>query len=371
MTSFDESLKALSPLSLKYTQRVRFHLVAMPHTQVTRAFAVDAFTEKVRRFSTMMHDLGHEVFLYAGEESEARSTEHIVCISEEERLIAVGDSHYINASYDPQSIHWRTFNENAIQAIRDRIEPRDFICLTSGLAHKAIYDAFPNHIAVEYAVGYPGSFAKHRVFESYSWMHSIYSGYQNPGDVNGEFFDDVIPGFLEVDMFPFREHPSDYFLYIGRVTERKGVRIASEVCERLGKRLIIAGPGNPPPYGEYVGSVDTSERAELMGGAIAVFAPTLYIEPFGYVVIESQMCGTPTITTDWGAFVETNVIGKTGYRCRSFKEFLEAASTVATLDRRSIREHALANYSIDAIGPRYEEYFSRLGTLWDKGWYSE
>ena len=341
----------------------------MPHTQVTRDFAVDAFTEKVRRFSTMMHELGHEVFLYAGEESEANSTEHIVCISEQERLEAVGSNHYINASYDINSKHWKTFNNNAIREIKKRIKPRDFICLTSGLAHKPVADAFPEHISVEYSVGYPGSFSKYRVFESYAWMHSIYASYKNPADLKGEFFDDVIHGFLEPEMFPFVKEPSDYYLYIGRVTQMKGVAIASEVCKALGKKLIVAGPGDPPKYGEFIGPVDTVRRAELMGNAIAVFAPTMYIEPFGYVVIESQMCGTPTITTDWGAFVETNINGVTGYRARMFEEFLLAAEKVKQLNREKIREHALANYSTEVAALKYDRYFTNLMKLWDNGWY--
>jgi len=350
---------------------MRFHLIAMPHTQVTRAFAVDAFTEKVRRFSTMMHELGHEVFLYAGEQSEAKSTEHIVCISEELRQEAVGDGHYINASYDSNSKHWQIFNANVIREISKRIQPNDFICLTSGFSHKPIADAFPNHISVEYSVGYPGSFSKYRVFESYAWMHTCYAAYKDPKDTQGAFFDDVIPGFLEPEMFPFIEKPDDYFLYIGRLTELKGVKIAAEVSEKLGKRLVVAGPGDPPHYGEYVGSVDTVMRASLMGHATAVFAPTLYIEPFGYVVIEAQMCGTPTITTDWGAFVETNINGLTGYRCRMFEDFVDAAKNVASLDRKKIRKHAMANYDVKVIAKRYERYFERLSHLWSDGWYAK
>jgi glycosyltransferase involved in cell wall biosynthesis len=348
---------------------MRFHIVALPHTQVTRAYAVDAFTEKVRRFSSMMHKLGHEVFLYAGEESDAQSTEHIVCISEQLRAEAVGAGHYINASYEPTAKHWQIFNTNVIKEMSKRIRPKDFICITSGLSHKPIADAFPDHISVEYSVGYSGSFTKYRVFESYAWMHSIYAGYKNPSQAVGNYFDDVIPGFLEPDMFPFVQAPDDYFLYIGRLTELKGVNIAAEVCQRLGRRLVIAGPGDPPHYGEYVGTVDTVTRASLMGNATAVFAPTIYVEPFGYVVIESQMCGTPTITTDWGAFTETNINGLTGYRCRLFEDFLDAASKVHLLDRKKIRQHAYKNYHVDVISRRYEIYFHRLLKLWDGGWY--
>jgi glycosyltransferase involved in cell wall biosynthesis len=107
-----------------------------------------------------------------------------------------------------------------------------------------------------------------------------------------------------------------------------------------------------------------------MGGAIATFAPTLYIEPYGYVVIEAQMCGTPTITTDWGGFIENNVHGVTGYRCRTLQDFADAVENVKTLDRKKIRKHAVDNYTLDVVGKKYQKYFERLTTLWDQGWYT-
>jgi len=348
---------------------MRFHIVSLPHTQVTKAFANCAYTEKVRRFCMMMTSLGHEVFLYAGEEVEAPVTELVTCIYEDQREAACAGGHYTSASFDTSLPHWQIFNTNAVREIEKRIQPTDFICLIGGWAHKPVADAFPKHMSVEFGVGYGGVFSKYRVFESYAWMHSIYAGGKNPTAVDGHFYDAVIPGYLEPEMFPLGKHDGDYYLYIGRIIERKGYRIAQEACERLGKRLILAGPGEGTGYGEFVGPVGPEKRAELMGGAIATFAPTLYIEPFGNVVIEAQACGTPTITTDWGAFTETNIEGLTGYRCRTLAEFMEAAEKVKDLDPVTIRNTAVNKYSLEAIAPRYETYFKRLATLWDKGWY--
>jgi glycosyltransferase involved in cell wall biosynthesis len=317
----------------------------------------------------MMTDLGHEVILYAGEKNEAPVTEHVVCISESMRAVAVGDKHYTTASFDTNLPHWQVFNATVINKMRERLEPKDFICLIGGYAHKPIADAFPNHTSVEFGIGYGGTFAKYRVFESYAWMHSIYAGHTNPTAVDGGFFDAVIPGYLEPEMFPAGDGDGDYYFFIGRIIDRKGYRIAQEVCERLGKRLILAGPGDGTGYGEFIGNVGPEERAELMGGAIALFAPTLYIEPFGNIAIEAQVCGTPTITTDWGAFTETNINGVTGYRCRTLADFVRAAEDVKSLDRAAIRQHAIERYSLEIVGKQYEDYFTRLLTLWDDGWY--
>lgn len=348
---------------------MRFHVVALPHTQVTKDFTSCAFTEKVRRFCIMMHDLGHEVILYAGEKNEAPVTEHVVCISEDMRAAAVGSNHYTTASFDINLPHWQVFNATVINKLRERLEQKDFICVIGGTAHKPIADAFPQHTTVEFGIGYGGTFAKFRVFESYAWMHSIYAGHKNPTTTDGGFFDAVIPGYLEPEMFPVGDGDGDYYFFIGRMIDRKGYKIAQEVCERLGKRLILAGPGEGTGYGEFIGNVGPEQRAELMGGAIALFAPTLYIEPFGNIVVEAQTCGTPTITTDWGAFTETNINGLTGYRCRTLADFVRAAEDVKTLDRAAIRQHAIERYSLDVVGKQYEDYFARLLTLWDDGWY--
>lgn len=347
-----------------------FHVVSLPHTQTTDQYSSCAFTSKIIGFCKMMKSIGHTVYLYAGEKNQAPCDELITCISEEERKQAVGDSHYTSASFDTNLPYWQKFNNNVINEIKKRVGQKDFLCFIGGTSHKPIADALPEFMSVEFGIGYGATFAKYRVWESYAWMHSNYAGYKDPTSVDGLFYDEIIPGYFDPTEFTFQENKEDYYLYLGRLTERKGYNIAVDVCKKLGKRLIIAGPGTPPEYGEYVGVVNAKERSRLMAGATALFAPTLYLEPFGNIVPEAHFCGTPTITTDWGAFTETNINGLTGYRCRSFQEFCDAAENVKTLDPKVIRQRAVNNYSLEVTAQKYDKYFNKLLTLWENGWYT-
>jgi glycosyltransferase involved in cell wall biosynthesis len=106
------------------------------------------------------------------------------------------------------------------------------------------------------------------------------------------------------------------------------------------------------------------------GGPKAIFVPSEYAEPFGNVAIETQMCGTPVITTDWGAFPETVEHGRTGWRCRTLDHFIWAAENLRQLDPAYIRQRAASLYSMESVKPRYQEYFEMLSDLWDEGWYA-
>lgn len=350
---------------------MRIHLVGLPHTQTDYRFAACAFTIKVVNFARMMKDRGHTVFLYAGDQNEAPCDELVTCVTEDERRAFVGGKSFIEASFDCRLPHWRAFNERVIEGIRRRAQPHDFICVIGGHASKPIADALPHMMTVEFGIGYGGTFAKYRVWESYAWMHTVYGAATagNPNAADGQWFDAVIPGYFEVERFPFRKEKDDYFFFIGRLTERKGYQIAADVCRAMGKRLIVAGQGTPPDYGEYVGVVGPEERGRLMAGAQAVFVPTRYIEPFGNVAVEAMACGTPVLSTDWGAMTETVIDGVTGFRCRTFGEFRRAAEKAHTLDPHAIRQHAVRTYSLPVIAEKYERYFERLSLLWNEGWY--
>jgi glycosyltransferase involved in cell wall biosynthesis len=82
------------------------------------------------------------------------------------------------------------------------------------------------------------------------------------------------------------------------------------------------------------------------------------------------MAATPVITTDWGAFTENVRHGLTGYRCRTLKQFVQAAKDAEKLDCNAIHMEAQRKYSMWAIRHQYEEYFKSLKDLWGDGWYT-
>lgn len=323
----------------------------------------------------MMSSLGHEVYLYAGEENEAQVTELITCVTKEEQARWW-------PGWDPQKDSWpdgwrtdapwwRKMNGRASLEIDERIEPGDTLCLIAGVCQEPLAKAFPDNRTVEFGIGYEGIFANFKVFESYAWMHHVYG---QKGIVNGIFYDSVIPNYFDPSDFQFHQRGKrdDYLLYIGRITQRKGIEIVKEIVKHTGLPLKVAGQGDLALFDgveiDYLGVVGPSTRNILMADAKAVLVPTLYIEPFGGVAVEAQLSGAPVITTDWGAFPETVVDGVTGRRCRTLQQFIDAVEECDSLDRREIRRRA-ERYLTTNVRYEYQRYFELLATLDRKGWY--
>ncbi len=345
-----------------------FHLINLPHTQTTKAFGQCAYTQKVRKFADMMTSRGHEVILYASEENEANVKELVTCITKEQQQYFLEEcdwwpKEYYKIPFKKDFVIWEIFNKKVIEEIQKRIKPGDFILQTAGKSQEEITNAFP-YQTIEWAVGYEGICSNYRVFESYPWMHHVYGikriNVPNPLDA-------VIPNFFEVSDFPFKKEKENFLLFMSRPVKGKGIKQAIEIARKTNMRLVVAGATPVNEEGvEYVGYADFKKRGDLMSRATALLCPTLAIEPFGGVVIEAALCGTPSITTDWGAFTETVEQGKTGFKCRSMDEFVAAVDKCVKLDADYIRSRAVDLYSTHAVAIKFEQYFERLKPIIDR-----
>jgi glycosyltransferase involved in cell wall biosynthesis len=348
---------------------MRFHLLSVPNAQTTRAYSLDGFSQAVMRFAALLKSMGHTVFLYASEENEAPCDELVTVISKEEIATLLGDCPYQYAGLAEKAALWELSGRRMVREIGRRKAPRDVIAVISGVAQQPVCAAHPELLDLEFSIGYAGCFARYRVFQSYAWMHHIY-GKQNVDD--GGFYDTVIPMWVDEDRFKYRAKGEDFLLYVGRIIRRKGLEVVCECARRAGRRLLLVGHGDKSyvSYGEFLGALPDDERNDLMSRASALVCPTTYIEPYGCVAVEAQMCGTPVIATDFGGFTETIEDGKSGFRCHLLGDFVRAARAVDELPREYIRQRALWKYSTAAAQMAYGAYFRRLETIWDEGWYT-
>lgn len=114
---------------------------------------------------------------------------------------------------------------------------------------------------------------------------------------------------------------ADWMLFLSKTSwSVKNARGAARICRRAGASLVVAG-GNRP-WGlraraslskglRWEGPVAGSRKAALLADARALLFPVLWPEPFGLVVVEAMMSGTPVLASRVGSLPEL-VISEVG-----------------------------------------------------------
>ncbi len=334
-----------------------------------------AFCAKIINIAKALKSQGHKIIFYGAERSDVECDEFVQVLSLKE---LPNEAFATNPKYIEDGSHLanKLFNKRCIEEIQKRkskyFHSRDILLVPTGTYQREVAEKSGLKLISEIGIGYKGIFAEHKIFESYAWMHWHY-GKLNQAE--GRFYDAVIPPIFNPEHFEYREKKDDYFLFLGRITHNKGVTIAKETCEAIGAKLKVAGIDQgmklEGPNLEMVGFADLEKRKELISRAKAVFVPTIYIEPFGYIIMEAAMSGTPVITTDWGAFTETVLHGKTGFRCRTLAQFIIAALNIDLIKPSECKKWAMENFTLENIAPMYDQYFKQMQNLYGKGWYSK
>ncbi len=355
-----------------YTNYVKptLHVVGLPHTNLTEDYNWCAFTSLNRVFINMMADQGYRVVAYWGQNSDVRKGVTVIpCHKRTKTAFRVPE-------WAPDGPDFGPFNQRVIPQLKKRLEPGDIILSSQGQAHLPVIEKFRgDYLVVEHLTGYFGICASVVCYPSYAWRNVCMQGHGQTNNMNSHHYDAVIPHFIEPKKFKPRFQPGQYLAWMGRMNWDKGYTLALDIADRTGIPLKLAGPllkGQEKPDfrgHEYVGVLNSKERRGFFAHAIATLAPSLFIEPFNMVHVESMACGTPAITTDFGAFAETNFHWA---RCRNMKEFVQAVELSQNQGmREQVHNHAMGRFTTDVTSLQYDQWLQRAVSLTTEGWYGK
>jgi glycosyltransferase involved in cell wall biosynthesis len=359
---------------------MNFHILSVPEHPVRKEITTCGFTGLTYRMAVMLKEAGHHVTIYGVPTPDCPHDEFVetVSISTYRRFWKERSKDQHQTCHGGHNIAHTQFIERGAVKLAKRYKKGDLILNFFGAAH-----AWANKISpfvIEPSIGYLHAASPFRIYGSSGWMHYCYG--EEKLSVKPRMFDAVIPHYL--DMRDWELNPDqkrgDHLLFLGRLGAGKGEIILDDLAERTGRQIRVYGqqPASPAPsvkfknpLVEYGGILNHEERKVAMQSVAALIAPSLYVEPCALVALEALSSGTPVISTDFGGFREV-VTADVGFRCRMLREFVHAVENIHTIDNATCRKVAEQRYSLEAVWPQFEDYFSRILTLHDKdgGWYA-
>jgi glycosyltransferase involved in cell wall biosynthesis len=178
------------------------------------------------------------------------------------------------------------------------------------------------------------------------------------------------------DLLPFSPKGGDYLVFLGRISVEKRLDRAIEIATRAGRELVVAAKVDKAdrdyfqtdikplldrsPNVRFIGEVSDKEKAEVLGGALALVFPIDWPEPFGLAMIEAMACGTPVLAWHCGSVPEIITEGVSGRIVESIYDAVEAIDELAGYDRRRVRDYFENRFSVERMTADYLKIYERL-----------
>ena len=271
------------------------------------------------------------------------------------------------------TVLYKEFNRRFRQALLEHYRDGDIVCLPFGEAHREAIEGL-GVLAVESGIGYPTSFLPFRIYESHA-QKAWACGRENKSPHNYWF---VCPNYYDVAEWPFGEPTKPLVGYFGRICAIKGLAIVVEVAKRFPHvDFVICGQGEDTytsqcPNLRYQPPLHGRERGVWLSRLTCLLAPSIYLEPFCGVNVEAQLCGTPVIAPDAGAFVETiESKKKAGLLCHTLADYCHGVQLALDghFDRRYVHKRA-QKYDMYEVAGQYDYAFRCLADLRREGWHA-
>lgn len=165
----------------------------------------------------------------------------------------------------------------------------------------------------------------------------------------------IAPNAVDMNFFAGSLAVSErsYVVFLGLLSEKKGVHLAIEAARLANIRLVLAGviPDNAEglkfyeqkvrpnigPMCEWIGPVDDRQKRDLLQGARALLFPIQADEAFGLVMAESLACGTPVVAWKRASTPELIRDGENGFLCENVEQLAAGLKKVSGLSRAICR----------------------------------
>jgi glycosyltransferase involved in cell wall biosynthesis len=178
---------------------------------------------------------------------------------------------------------------------------------------------------------------------------------------------------INPDDFGYSEEKDDYILYMGMLAWYKGIVHALEAVEKTGDTLVLAGPVYDMDYHQreivprinansnvkYIGEVGGKKRSDLLKHAKCMLLPTVCNEPFGLVMAEAMISGTPILALANGAVPEV-LQEFPELICSTPEEMAEKLKHQDFPDPKKMRDYAAANFTRDKMAMNYLRIYEEL-----------
>lgn len=179
---------------------------------------------------------------------------------------------------------------------------------------------------------------------------------------------------MDLSIYQFCDRPGSNLAWVGRIAPEKGLEDAVAAAKITGITLKIFGLKQNESYWqqicqqypdapiEYAGFLTTSELQRELGKSRALLVTPRWVEAYPNVALEALACGVPLIAYRRGGLTEIIREGKTGFLVEpdSIDGLVSAIQRIDELDRAACRAAAEAEYSMEAMGDRMEQWFADI-----------
>lgn len=179
---------------------------------------------------------------------------------------------------------------------------------------------------------------------------------------------------IDLSLYEFCSQPQNQLAWLARIAPEKGLEDAIAAAQISQIPLKIMGKIQDESYWqqicqtypnapfEYLGFLSTTKMQQELRQCRAMLMTPRWVEAFGNVAIEALACGVPVISYRRGGPAEIIQDGKTGFLVEpdSVEGLVNAIARLDEIDRYICRQQAEAEFSLEALGDRFEAWFRNI-----------